>query len=221
MTRARPWLSLLLPPLLLAASFALTAAVLLAAGAATPETVGAALEASPMVPATLGFVLAFVVVVRWFAKPDGRSLAALGWSTPTRADVVTGVVAAIVFTPLNTLVLFPLVTAADPSFDATAARLPLWGAVLLFGSGVLAEETVYRGYALPALKERVGTMPAVLVTSLAYALLAPGPTWPPKVWAFGFGLLAAALRVWRGSLWPVALVHLSASLAPKLLAALG
>ena len=67
------------------------------------------------------------------------------------------------------------------------------------------------------LKGRLGLAPAVLVTSLAYALLAPGPTWPPKAWAFGFGLLAALLRLWRGSLWVPALVHLAASLTPKLL----
>ncbi len=65
------------------------------------------------------------------------------------------------------------------------------------------------GFALVALEERVGAVRAVIITSLAYALLAPGPTWPPKVWALGFGLLA---------LWPVALVHLAASLSPKLLA---
>lgn len=217
MTRARPWLSLIAPPVALTVSFVVAAVVLVASGAATLETVGARLQAAPAVPASLGFVATFVVVT-FFARREGRTLAALGWGKPSSPTIAIGVVATMLFTPLNTFVLFPLVHAADPTFDPAAKALSLLQAVMLFGCAVVAEETTYRGYALVALEERVGAVRAVIITSLAYALLAPGPTWPPKVWALGFGLLAAGLRRWRGSLWPVAVVHLAASLAPKLLA---
>ena len=215
MTRARPWLSLLVPPLALASSFAVAAVALLASGSATPETVGARLQAAPALPATAGFVATFLVV-RWFARREGRTLAALGWSTPTTATIGLGLFATVLFTPVNTFVLFPLVHAADPSFDPSASALSLSQALMLFGCAVVAEETTYRGYALVVLEEQLGATRAVVITSLAYALLAPGPTWPPKLWALGFGLLAAGLRRQAGSLWPVALLHLGASLAPKL-----
>lgn len=142
---------------------------------------------------------------------DGMDLSV--WNDEALAVEVAG------FATLNTFVLFPLVHAADPTFDAELSSLSGTGAVVMMSAAVLFEETTFRGYALVTLKVRLGTPGAVLVTSLAYGLLAPGPTWPPKLWAVGFGLLAAALRLWRGSLWPVALIHLAAALTPKLLAA--
>ncbi|MBL8922001.1 MAG: CPBP family intramembrane metalloprotease [Myxococcaceae bacterium] len=220
MARLRPWLSLVIAPLCLAACFALAAVALLATGKATPEAVGATLQASPVAPATAGFLLAFVLA-RWFARADGLTLAALGWSRPGPKEALVALAAVLVFAPLNTFVLFPLVQRADPSFDATAGTVSLVGAVLMFSAAVVAEETVYRGYALTLLKARLGVAGAVVATSLAYALLAPGATWPPKAWALGFGLLASALRLWRGTLWVPAVVHLGASLTPKLLALAG
>jgi membrane protease YdiL (CAAX protease family) len=218
MARARPWLSLVIGPLVLAVCFAGAAAVLIASNAATPDTVGAALQGQPVIPATLAFLLSFVIV-RAFATRDGLSLSALGWAAPTPATALFGVIGALLFAAINTFVLFPLVHGADPTFDAELSTLSLTGAMAMLGAGVLFEETTFRGYALLTLKERIGVPGAVLVTSLAYGLLAPGPTWPPKLWAVGFGVLAAAIRLWRGSLWPVVLIHLAAALAPKLLAA--
>jgi membrane protease YdiL (CAAX protease family) len=218
MARLRPWLSLLVGPLCLAACFVLAALALVATGTATPQTVGATLSSAPVAPATAGFALALVVVTRWFARADGLTLASLGWSRPSTKDAALALGAALAFAPLNTFVFFPLVQRADPSFDATAGTVPLAGALLMFGVAVVAEETIYRGYALLTLKARLGPVGAVVATSVAYALLAPGATWPPKAWALGFGAFAAALRLWRGSLWLPAAVHLAASLTPKLIA---
>ncbi len=218
MVRARPWISLVIGPFMLAVCFAVAGVVLIATNSATRDSVGDALLVRPVIPATVAFLLSFGVV--WvFARRDGFTLGVLGWAVPTPATAILGLVAAVLFAALNTFVLFPLVHAADPTFDAELSSLSMTGAVAMMSAAVLFEETTFRGYALVMLKERLGTPGAVLVTSLAYGLLAPGPTWPPKLWAVGFGLLAAGLRLWRGSLWPVALIHLAAALTPRFLAA--
>lgn len=218
MGRARPWLSLVVGPFMLAVCFAIAGLVLIVTNTATRDTVGDALLVRPVIPATAAFLLSFAVV-HAFARRDGFTLGALGWAAPSRATALLGLVATLLFAALNTFVLFPLVHAADPTFDADLSSLSVLEAVVMMSAAVLFEETTFRGYALVTLKERLGVPGAVLVTSLAYGLLAPGPTWPPKLWAVGFGLLAAALRLWRGSLWPVALIHLAAALTPKLLSA--
>lgn len=218
MVRARPWLSLVIGPFMLAVCFAVAALILIVTNTATRDTVGDALLVRPVIPSTVAFLLSFGVV-HAFARRDGFTLGALGWSMPTPVTALLGLAAALLFAALNTVVLFPLVHAADPTFDAELSSLSMTGAVVMMSAAVLFEETTFRGYALVTLKERLGTPGAVLVTSLAYGLLAPGPTWPPKLWAMGFGLLAAALRLWRGSLWPVAVMHLAAALTPKLLSA--
>ena len=85
----------------------------------------------------------------------------------------------------------------------------------LLSVAVVAEDTLYRGYAFVALRARHGPVLAVVVTSVFYALLAPGPDLALKAWALLFGLLLAGLRLWRGNLWPVVLAHAVVSLAPK------
>jgi len=131
-----------------------------------------------------------------------------------------GLGAAAVLWAVNSWVLYPLLQAAQPSFDPTLAKVSLPGAVVMFAIAVAAEETLYRGYAFTALQARHGTLVAMGVSTAAYALLTPGPELPLKLWALYFGAVLCALRWWRDNLWPVAIAHAWVSLGPKLLATL-
>lgn len=212
---ARAVVALLVCPLSLLTSFVATGLVLMARGA-SPDELGAALEASPTVPVVLGFGLALVVTMK-FARRDGFSLRTLGWQRPGAVDWLIAAFGGGAFVALNTLLLFPAVAAQDPSFDPSLSTLSLPAALLTFVVAVAAEETIYRGYALELLRTKHSAPLVVVLTSVGYALLAPGTSWAPKAWAFFFGLALASLRWWRGTSWPGALIHLAASLAPKLL----
>lgn len=213
----RVWVALLAAPLCLAVAFLPVVAYLLAVRGVATDALQAAIEPLAPWPASVGFAASFVVT-RGLARRDGVSLEALGWARPGRADVVVGLAAAAALWAVHQLVLAPAVHRAQPSFDPALARVAFAPALLMMSAGVVAEDTLYRGYALDTLRAKWGPVPALAVTSFAYALLAPGAELPLKAWAFGFGLVLGGLKLWRGSLWPVALVHLAVVLGPKLLA---
>lgn len=214
--RARPYLALLVCPLGLGVAFLLSGAVLLSSGTSL-SMVERTLMRAPTVPLILGFGSAFVVV-RWMAGLDGRSLAQLGWSRPSPLDASIAVAGIAVLVPLHLVAIFPALAELDPSFDPQLEGLSLPAALAGFLVSVVVEETVYRGYALDLLHARLGRFFAVLLTSFGYALLVPGTGLALKAWAVAFGLLLAALKSWRGSLWPGALIHLALSLGPKIVA---
>lgn len=69
--------------------------------------------------------------------------------------------------------------------------------------------------ALVRLRARYGVLPAVVVSSVFYALLTPGPDAALKIWALALGIVLSTLRLWTGSLWPVVAAHLVVSLGPR------
>jgi membrane protease YdiL (CAAX protease family) len=209
--------ALLLCPLALLTSFVAWGLVLIVRG--TPsEELGATLQGAPTIPVVVGFGLA-LVVIRKFARQDGFSLATLGWAMPKRADLGVAALVGVPFVALNSWYLFPRLAELDPSFDPQLSAISLPAAIVTFAVSVIAEETIYRGYALEVFRTRRSVPVVIAVTSVGYAVLAPGTNLAPKAWALLFGVLLAALRLWRGSLWPGALIHLAASLTPKLLSA--
>lgn len=201
--RARPYLSLLLCPGCLAAAFLLAGAVLVSSGTSL-GLVERKLTNAPTVPLLLGFGSAFALV-RWMAALDGRSLGQLGWARPSVVDGLLAALGLVTLVPLHLRWLFPALAELDPSFDPQLATLSLPAAAVGFVVSVAVEETVYRGYALELLHARLGRAPAILLTSLAYALLVPGSGLALKAWAVGLGLLLAALKSWRRTLWPGAI----------------
>jgi len=207
--------ALLLCPLALLTSFVTWGLVLLARGV-PKEELGATLQDAPTIPVVLGFGLA-LLVLRKFARQDGFSLATLGWATPKLADLGVAALLGVPFVALNSFLLFPRLVELDPSFDPQLRAISLPAAIVTFIVSVVAEETIYRGYALEVLRTRRSVPVVIALTSVGYALLAPGTNLAPKAWALLFGIFLAALRLWRGSLWPGALIHLAASLAPKIM----
>lgn len=219
MARARVWLALLAMPLLLGLAFAPFAAWLMQTRGLEGQALAEAMQPIAVFPATLGFGAAFLLT-RALAKKDGLSLGTLGWARPSLADVAIGVGAAAVLGALNAWVLYPLVQAAQPSFDPTLPKVSLGAAAVTLLVAAVAEDTLYRGYALSVLRERHGAVAAVAVTSIFYALVTPAQGLALVLWAYYFGVVLCGLRLWRKNLWPVTIAHGLVALGPKLFASL-
>jgi CAAX protease family protein len=72
----------------------------------------------------------------------------------------------------------------------------------------IVEESVYRGYAITVLRQKLGVAFAVIVTSLFFGVLHLGFFGAPSMVANFFdGLLLAVLYVWRESLLPPVVAH--------------
>ncbi len=92
--------------------------------------------------------------------------------------------------------------------------LPLFGGgvpgllmALLAGGLVapVAEEAFFRGYMFAGLRQHLGRLPALVLTSALFAVLHILPTsWPP---IFLLGMLFAILYEQTGSIWPAVFVH--------------
>ena len=173
-----------------------------------------AVEQVAAVPATVGFGL--ILLLTWrMARRDQLSHRTLGWRRPLWTAVLVGIGCGLLIATLNQAWLYPLIQRFQPGFDPSLGDVPLIMAALMMGVAIVAEDTLYRGYALVQLQARHGVGAAVGICSLFYALLTPGPELALKVWALGFGLVLSALRLWTGSLWPVVLAHLIVSLGPR------
>jgi membrane protease YdiL (CAAX protease family) len=92
--------------------------------------------------------------------------------------------------------------------------LPLFGGgasgllmALLAGGLVapVAEEAFFRGYIFAGLRQHLGRLPAIVLSSALFAVLHILPTsWPP---IFLLGMLFAVLYEQTGSIWPAVFVH--------------
>ncbi|HSH44820.1 MAG TPA: CPBP family intramembrane glutamic endopeptidase, partial [Longimicrobiales bacterium] len=85
------------------------------------------------------------------------------------------------------------------------------GSLIAFAIPAAAEEAVFRGYALRALREAGGTVAAVLATSVMFALAHganPGVGGLALVNIFAAGVLLAVAVLRTGSLWFASAVHL-------------
>ena len=82
--------------------------------------------------------------------------------------------------------------------------------VLLFGglalAPAIAEEFLFRGLVLGALRERFQALPAVIVSALLFALFHLNIYQVPT--AFVVGIVLAVLTLFSGSIWPAVLLHL-------------
>ena len=216
--RWRVWLALGAAPLVLALAFLPVAAWLAEGRGLRGEALTRALQSLAVFPATAGFTAAFLLT-RWLARRDGLLLTDLGWRRPTLADLAVGAVGGAALGVANARWLYPVVQRLQPDFDPTLGGVSLPAVVLTLAVACVAEDSLYRGYALEALKRRHGPVVATALTSACYALLTPsGP--PLMLWAALFGLVLSGVRLWRGTLWPVALIHCAVGLTPRLLAEL-
>ncbi len=209
----RLWVALVAPPVLMFVVFMAFGAVFAMRGL-RGEEIGKAINPISFYPTFLVFALVFALTA-WLSRRDGLSLASVGWRRLTLADVGLGLGVAAVVAAANQVLFHPLIRSATPGFDPTISVLgPIHLAVLQV-VGVAAEDTLYRGYALTRLPERFSWPVALIISTVAYALLgvAQGPAM--FAWSIGFGLLLGAMFLWRKSLWSILIAHYFTALVPR------
>ena len=130
-------------------------------------------------------------------------------------DLIVALAALPIVVLAATRVGYPAIQSVRPTFDPAMPTMAFAPAALMLVFAVLAEDTLYRGYAFHQLSRRLGRPLAVALTSLAYALIAPGQGWPLVIFAFLLGITLCLVRLLTGSLAPVVLVHAATALTPK------
>ena len=150
------------------------------------------------------------------AYPATAGFRVVGWSKPEPVDLLIGLVGGLLLWALNSSLVYPALMELRPDFDPTLSVVPFGSLFIMLGVAVVAEDTLYRGYALVTLEKKHGTAGAICATSFFYALVAPGEGWPLMAWAFGFGALLCLVRLWRGNLWPVVMIHRFVAMGTRL-----
>jgi membrane protease YdiL (CAAX protease family) len=201
-------------PLLLAACVAPLAAFVASTKSLEGDDLMRAIEPMTPVPIAIGFALMFLLTAR-LARGDGLDLAAIGWKRPSPKDLLIGGAATPIVVLTATLLAYPAIQRVRPMFDPAVPQIAFAPAALMLIAAVVAEDTLYRGYALRQLSSRIGRPGAVVLTSVAYALLAPGQGWPLVLFAFILGIGLCAIRLATVSIVPVMFVHAATALAPK------
>ncbi len=151
------------------------------------------------------------ITLRWERQP----LASLGIRPFRAASVLWGLAAAAALVyavvPLASGVVAALGLAGFEAGLSTVLAWPLWLRVLAVLTGGLAEELLYRGYAITRLEPltRSGTLAAAL--SVLIFALAHGPLWGPgPVVSFLFsGGFLAAFFLWRRDLLANVVAHIT------------
>lgn len=180
-------------------------------------------------------LLAVVVVARWLAIRDGSAgpivvgagfglalaaIAVLGRSTPLRVQSTgRGTARSIVIGIVGGGALVALALAGRTIGGAPAVLPPVRGdlfapwaiATIVVASG---EEAVLRGVVFARLLRGAGIWPAILVTSLAFALMhVPFYGWRVVPLDLGVGIWFAGLRLWSGGIVAPSISHALADLA--------
>src|SRR5450755_2609293 len=177
-------------------------------------------------PAWIGFGLAVVVGARWAATVAdappylvgalfGIALVALAgaggmrFALPTRSAVLVGLAGSVV---LVVLALGASQLAGQPLRAVPKTEFAAW--VLITMVVASAEELVLRGALFDALRDSAGLSIAVIVTSLAFALMhVPLYGWHVVPLDLGVGVFLAGLRLAAGSVAAPAIAHVAADLA--------
>jgi len=157
-------------------------------------------------------------LLAWLLHRNDETLRDIGWSLarPGRrfaSELVVGLACGLGLYLLKEVAADPirqLLAGQNPTFttlfDFRPSRLdvPLAAAATLL---VFVEESIYRGYALPFLKERRGTVAAVAASSLAFGLLHFGNGLGAMALASVWGVLLCGIFLWRRNLVAGTIAH--------------
>jgi membrane protease YdiL (CAAX protease family) len=154
------------------------------------------LDPSDRVMPGLVFGLGLLLVVRASGERFGR---------PSAFAIGVGILGGTV------LVALAAATAAGHRWEPAAAAAP-WAAVTILVAA--SEELLLRGVVFDDLGKRFGIGAAIVVTSLAFALLhVPFYGWRAAPLDLGIGILLAGLRLVGGNVAAPAVAHVLADLA--------
>lgn len=209
------WLMLLLPPVSLGALIFAYVAVR-GLSPADPDTEAAIRNALPAILAINHLGLFGLLI--WLLRRHGERLSDIGWSLarPGRSlasELIVGLVCGLGLYLLKELAVDPvrqLMVGQTPTFTSLFNFRPTELDVALAAAStglVFVEESIYRGYALPFLAERRGTVAAIVLTSLAFGPLHWGNGLGAILFASVWGILLAGIFLWRRNLVAGTVAH--------------
>ncbi|ANY09048.1 CPBP family intramembrane glutamic endopeptidase [Pseudonocardia sp. HH130630-07] len=178
---------------------------------------------------TLSNVIAFLppvlLLLVWMRVRERRTLADLGFRSerPARRVLLAVAAALVVFVVAQVAAGVVGTPGADgpdgpePEFPAAWVLLLIVATVAVQAS---AEEILFRGYLLGAVRPRIGTYPAVLLTSLVFGLchsLNPDADVVYVATTAALGALLALIALIEGGLWAACTFHTVWNAVPAVL----
>lgn len=159
-------------------------------------------------------VLAILLLV---LRGEGRHLSDIGWrldpGQTILSELVIGLAIAVLIYLLKEVAydsIRALIAGNRPTFTSlfrfrwNTSGLPL----LVVGTTlVFVEESVYRGYGLPVLVNRVGGLGAFLIMGALFGILHWGNGVPAMLFTGTIGLIYGGVFWWRGTMAAVLVAH--------------
>ena len=158
-------------------------------------------------------VVLLLSCVRWVER---RPLTSIGFRKPEIRNILIGIAAGIaIFAGLAAiyLVLLPaLHFKEDPQVTQVMNLMfakPLWWRLTLIFRGTIAEEIIFRGYAIERLQELTGSVSiAGIISCTVFALEHLGVwSWGHMIIAGFAGAILTLLYIWRRNLWVNTIAH--------------
>jgi membrane protease YdiL (CAAX protease family) len=158
-------------------------------------------------------VVLLLSYVRWVER---RPLTSIGFSEPGIWNILIGIAAGVVLLAGLAGIYFVLFPALhfkeDPRVTQVMSQMlakPRWWRLTLILRGAIAEEILFRGYAIERLRELTGNLGvAGILSCIVFALEHVG------VWGWGHLLIAGSagailtlLYIWRRNLWVNIIAH--------------
>jgi uncharacterized protein len=176
----------------------------------TLTTDGLALSVSIIVSAVAGLVLVFAFIKArkglTFAqylslKPISLKTVLMSIGIPIALTIVIGVLSSYFLPPQQDDFM-------TEAYKNSIYPALFWIAVVVFGPAF--EEIFFRGFVFIGLKEsRIGAAGAVILTSLAWAVLHIQYEWTGIVSIFVLGIVMGVVRLKTGSLWSTLIMHMT------------
>ncbi len=157
----------------------------------------------------VALVLLYVLLV------EGRPLKSIGMRAPRVRDILLGIAAGVVIVAglaLIYYVLFPLLHVSESQENQQMNQLittPLWWRFISVVRAAVAEEVLFRGYAIERLQELTGSVKIAATVSCAiFALEHVGQYGWTHLLIAGFaGAILTALYLWRRNLSGPMIAH--------------
>jgi uncharacterized protein len=161
----------------------------------------------------LAYVLVLIVMYRMVSvQSNGRVFEAIRWSWPKNwaAYLFAGVALELSLIPFAYLLPMPKHAPIDDFFRTArdAYVLSLFGVFF----APLFEELSFRGFLYPALARRLGTIPSIILTALAFASIHAAQlkySWGPVLVIFLVGITLTTVRALKKSVSATVLMHMA------------
>jgi membrane protease YdiL (CAAX protease family) len=159
------------------------------------------------------YLLVLIVMYRMVnVQSGGKVLTAVRWNWPRRwaSYLLAGIALEICLLPFVYLLPMPKTAPIDEFFRTArdAYILSLFG--ILFAP--LFEELFFRGFLYPALARRIGMIPSIVLTAMAFASIHASQlryAWGPVLVIFLVGLALTTVRAIRKSVAATVLMHMA------------